>query len=131
MPLVLQPTKTAKGLTLSLVDYANMNAGLRDERGGGGGGMDGPVGAGGPDVAANTGAPAAGVRRKLKLAPRSKPVGATDPAVTSGAGSDTVSAKKASIFGGGKAHDEFAYEVRLCAVGWGRVDRGELIVRGG
>lgn len=88
---------------------ANITVALRDERGGGGGGMDGPVGAGGPDVVANSGPPPTGERRKLKLAPRSKqPAG---PAATSGPGPAPASAKKASIFGGGKAHDEFAYEV--------------------
>lgn len=75
--------------------------------------MDGPIGAGGPDVAANAGAPSTKLRPKLKLAPRSKPAGATDPAATGGADSAPASAKKASIFGGGRAHDEFAYEVRF------------------
>ena len=75
--------------------------------------MDGPIGAGGPDVAPNTGAPSTGVRPKLKLAPRSKPAGAAGPAATGGADSASASAKKASIFGGGRAHDEFAYEVRF------------------
>lgn len=100
--------------------------------------MDGPIGAGGPDVVPNAGPPPTGERRKLKLAPRSKqPAG---PSSTGGPGPAPASAKKASIFGGGKAHDEFAYEVRLfwlsilfvcwlfrlcmlenrlCALGWG------------
>lgn len=72
--------------------------------------MDAPIGAGGPDVPAVDGPPS-GERRRLKLAPRSKPAG--DGASAAAApGSGPASAKKASIFGGGKAHDEFAYEVR-------------------
>ena len=83
----------------------------REERGGGAG-QDGPVGAGGPDVPAGGDAPSSAERPKLKLAPRSKTAGqaATGPAAPAPA-----STKKASIFGGGKAHDEFAYEVRACA----------------
>lgn len=91
---------------------ANAANATREERGGGGG-QDGPIGAGGPDVPAGGDAPPSGERRKLKLAPRSKPTG---QAAGSGAAAAPApaSGKKASIFGGGKAHDEFAYEV-----GWG------------
>lgn len=71
--------------------------------------MDGPVGAGGPDVPPGTDAPPTGERPRLKLAPRSKPTSGQAPTAAAPAPS---SAKKASIFGGGRAHDEFAYEVR-------------------
>lgn len=94
--------------------YAFNNVHIRDDRGGGaggggGGGMDGPIGAGGPDVPTGPDAPPSKERTRLKLAPRSKPVGQ----VAAGAAAPApATAKKASIFGGGKAHDEFAYEVR-------------------
>lgn len=84
----------------------------REERGGGAG-QDGPVGAGGPDVPAGGEAPSSGERPKLKLVPRSKPAG---QATAGAAAPAPASTKKASIFGGGKAHDEFAYEVRVCLV---------------
>lgn len=77
--------------------------------------MDAPIGAGGPDVPAADGPPPSTERRRLKLAPRSKPAGK----VASVAAPAPASAKKASIFGGGKAHDEFAYEVSVDdARGW-------------
>lgn len=87
---------------------------LRDDRGGGGG-PNGPIGAGGPDVpiGSSDGTPAANrpsERPKLKLAPRSKPAG-TAAQGGSNASPAAPTSKKASIFGGGKAHDEFAYEV--------------------
>lgn len=71
----------------------------------------GPVGAGGPDVPPGD-APPPGERRRLQLAPRSKPINATATPGT-GPAPAPASAKKASIFGGGKPHDEFAYEVRV------------------
>lgn len=84
----------------------------REDRGGpGGGGQDGPIGAGGPDVPAAGETPPSAERPKLKLAPRSKPAG---QAAADTAAPAPASTKKASIFGGGKAHDEFAYEVGLC-----------------
>lgn len=77
----------------------------REDRGGASGG---PVGAGGPDVLPGAAdAPPPGERPKLKLKARSKPLGEAAP--DSGG---ATSSKSASIFGGGKAHDEFAYEVR-------------------
>jgi len=80
----------------------------REDRGGPGP-NDGPIGAGGPDVpGGGDAAPSSGERPKLKLAPRSKPAGQAAAA----AAPAPASAKKSSIFGGGKAHDEFAYEVR-------------------
>lgn len=83
---------------------------FREDRGSsGGGGQDGPIGAGGPDVPAGGEAPPSGERPRLKLAPRSKP--ATGQAAAGAAAPAPASSKKASIFGGGKAHDEFAYEV--------------------
>ena len=84
----------------------------REERGGGAG-HDGPVGAGGPDVPSGGEAPSSAERPKLKLVPRSKPAG---QAAAGAAAPAPASTKKASIFGGGKAHDEFAYEVCSCAV---------------
>lgn len=69
--------------------------------------MDAPIGAGGPDVPSADGPPSSKERVRLKLVPRSKPAGK----VASVAAPAPASAKKASIFGGGKAHDEFAYEV--------------------
>lgn len=85
---------------------------FREDRGGGG--MDAPVGAGGPDVPGGASeAPPVGERPKLKLAPRSRPIGeAAGGGAGSGPAPAPATAKKASIFGGGKAHDEFAYEVR-------------------
>lgn len=81
----------------------------REDRGGpGGGGQDGPVGAGGPDVPVGAEAPPSAERRKLKLVPRTKPAG---QAAAGAAAPAPASTKKSSIFGGGKAHDEFAYEV--------------------
>lgn len=76
---------------------------IREERGGVG--MDGHASA--ASVDGSTGSPerpTSSGRPKLKLAPRSKPVGDSGPARDS---------KKSSIFGEGKAHDEFAYEVNL------------------
>lgn len=78
---------------------------LRDEQGGGG--MDGPIGAGGPGVPASDDPAPAAERPRLKLAPRSKPAGQA----ASAAAPAPSTAKKNSIFGGGRAHDEFAYEV--------------------
>lgn len=71
--------------------------------------MDGSIGAGGPDVPTGDGPPP-GERRKLNLVPRSRPIDAVT-AQGSGPAPAPASAKKASIFGGGKPHDEFAYEV--------------------
>lgn len=53
-------------------------------------------------------APSSAERPRLKLVPRSKPTGQTAAGAAAPAPAST---KKASIFGGGKAHDEFAYEV--------------------
>lgn len=58
-------------------------------------------------------APSSAERPRLKLAPRSKPAGQAAAA----AAPAPASAKKSSIFGGGKAHDEFAYEVRQDSLG--------------
>lgn len=80
--------------------------------------MDGSIGAGGPDVPTGDGPPS-GERRKLNLVPRSKPMNVTTTP-GSGPAPAPASAKKASIFGGGKPHDEFAYEVR------GRGDLGNI-----
>lgn len=94
----------------------------REDRGGGGG-QDGPIGAGGPDVPAGGEAPSSAERPKLKLVPRSKPAG---QAAAGAAAPAPASTKKASIFGGGKAHDEFAYEVCVCVC-----DAGSLVAKGG